>query len=243
MTTALSTTSALGWDEMLKQVRAARAAGIVPAEVKSDEAGVAIMLKAAELGIPPMAAFSQIHVIKGKPSLSSQLMLAKAYELLPKFGFKIVKSDDDVATISMRRSPDHEWVELTFTQEQAKKAGLGGATYQKWGADMLRWRVVSKLLRLVAPDKFAGTYTPEELQEMPDEPGAPIPTEVRILEAEQPEATEGDALVLVERMDASESLPELHSVGETVNTLKAPPERMDFLRDNYKRNLGRLKNE
>ncbi len=129
----------------------------------SEPAIIAIMLKAEELGVPPMQALSQIHVINGVPSCSAQLMLSLAYQKLPGFEFELTKSTADVCDARMRRASDKPWVGITYTYAQAQSAGLTGKdNWKKHPDDMLRNRVVSKLLKMVAPDTFAGVYTVDE---------------------------------------------------------------------------------
>ena len=71
--------------------------GFLPDAVKTKEQAAAIILKGNELGIPAMQSFSHLHVIKGKPTCSSELMLA----LLARGGvaWEWVKSDENEAEI------------------------------------------------------------------------------------------------------------------------------------------------
>lgn len=183
------------------QVRAGRACGIIPKTINSDEAALGVILKGRELGISPMQAFSQIHVIQGQPTLSAQAMLALAYKRLPGFEMELVKSTPELCEIRMRRAADKPWSALAYTIKQAQQAGVAGkSNWKQHPDDMLRNRVVSKLLKMIAPDVFAGIYTPDEAEsigpELPDTSQA-RQVEARLLGEDEsesaPEPTESAA--------------------------------------------------
>ena len=55
--------------------------------------------------------------------------------------------------------------EIEYTADEARKAGLfdkKGGTWQRHTAAMLRARLVSKAIRMIAPQVNYGVYTPEE---------------------------------------------------------------------------------
>lgn len=155
----------IDWNEIRSICSAAIKAGILPKAIQREEQAVAIALKGRELGIPPMQAFSQIHMIQGVASCSAQLMLALAYRHLPEFDLQVIESTSAKATLELRRDARRSPVRLTYTIEQAKNAGLTGKdNWRNHPDDMLRNRVVAKGLRLVAPDVFAGLYLPDEVE-------------------------------------------------------------------------------
>jgi hypothetical protein len=126
-----------------------------------------IAIKGRELGIPPMQAFSSISVIKGKPCLSSELMLALCYQRVKGFGCRYATTPDRAhleATIFMWRG-GQDPQEFRFTIEDAKTAGLvlPNSAWIKYPPAMLRARVVSAGARVVCPDAIMGCYTPEEM--------------------------------------------------------------------------------
>jgi len=81
------------FDEMMKQADVLVKSGLLPQEVKTPAAAVAIMLTGRELGIPPMQAFRSVYVVKGKPTLSAQLM--GALILRAGHSYKIVESSNE----------------------------------------------------------------------------------------------------------------------------------------------------
>src|SRR5947209_7245504 len=71
--------SAQQWTAMLGMADAMLKTGLLPQTIKTPQAAVLLILKGAELGIPPMQALAQIVVVNGKPSLQSELMAALIY--------------------------------------------------------------------------------------------------------------------------------------------------------------------
>ncbi len=137
--------------------------GFLPAAIKTPEQAVAIILTGNELGIPPMQALRQIHVIQGKPTMSAELMLGFAYSRIPGFICDIVESTPERCVVEMSR-PNHAKYTHTFTIEDAKALGLHlKDNWKKQPAVMLRWRCISGALKMIAPDAIAGFYSSEEL--------------------------------------------------------------------------------
>jgi hypothetical protein len=131
------------------------------------EKAATIMMQGAELGLQPMAAVRNIHVIKGKPTLSAQLMAA----LVIKAGhprIKILSHTETECKVSARRRDETDWQEYTFTMADASKAGLvarDGSLWNKYPKNMLYSRAISNICKMVFPDIFAGMYTPEEMKD------------------------------------------------------------------------------
>lgn len=137
--------------------------GFLPTAVNTAEKALAIILTGNELGIPPMQALRQIHVIQGKPTMSVELMLGLAYSRIPGFICEVLESNNAHCVVKMSR-PNHTPYTHTFTMEDARNLGLTGKdNWKKQPAVMLRWRCISAALKVVAPDAISGLYTPEEL--------------------------------------------------------------------------------
>jgi hypothetical protein len=129
------------------------------------EAVMACMLKGSELGIPLMQSLSQIHVIEGRPTMSSELMRA----VVQSRGHEIIveESSSTRCIIKGRRDSSTEWQRFTFTKDDAERAGvLGKDNWKKWPAAMMLARASSLLCRAVFADCLAGiSYTVEELND------------------------------------------------------------------------------
>jgi hypothetical protein len=116
-----------------------------------------------EIGIPPFAAMSGIHVIQGKPVMGAGL-IASSVKAHGKYNYKVTKLDDKICSIDF-----YEGKEVignsTFTIEDAKKAGT--KNIEKFPKNMLFARAISNGVKWYCPDVFAGpVYVPEEMQEV-----------------------------------------------------------------------------
>ena len=150
-------------DGMMKQAAALVKSGLLPPDVKTAEAALAIMLTGRELGIPPMQAFRSIYIVKGRPTLSAQLMGA----MILKAGhtYQVVIADNATCSIKFTRRGGQSYTH-TFTLADAKTAKLAdGDTWSKYPKAMLFSRCMSAGARIAMPDVIAGMYTPEELSD------------------------------------------------------------------------------
>ncbi len=169
---------------------------LIPDTLRGKPADIlVILITAHELGISPMQAVRGINVIKGRPVLSADLMVAmvvKNREVCEYF--RLVESSTKFAAYEAKRKGS-EPVSLTYTIEEAKAAGLtSNAVWTKHTAAMLRARCSSALARAVFPDLVMGIYTPDESQEFGGRDVEPIPIAVDVLDARKvlsPDAIEG----------------------------------------------------
>lgn len=154
----------IDWQEIHRVCRAALEARILPQSIQNESQAVAIALKARELGVPPMQGFSAIHLIQGVATCSASLMLGLAYRRLPEFSVRVVERSPTKCVMEFRRDRNREWLRITYTIEEATKAGLTGKTnWKNHPAAMLTARATGIGCRLVAPDVFAGLYATEEI--------------------------------------------------------------------------------
>jgi hypothetical protein len=159
--------------------------GLAPQNARSAEAVMVILAQGAELGLPPMAALRQIHVVSGRAVLSADLMRA----LVLRMGGRIrcVESTPDRATFAGARGEETEQ-SITWTMQMAQRAGLTGkGPWQQYPAAMLRARASAELCRLVWPDVVGGLYTPDEMGEARDvrvEAPAPSVVAEEVVDAE-----------------------------------------------------------
>jgi hypothetical protein len=151
------------FDGMLKQADVLVKSGLLPVDVKTAQAAVAIMLTGRELGIPPMQAFRSVYVVKGKPSLSAQLM--GALILRAGHSYRVIESTNQACAIEFQRRGDKHIYRHEFSLEDAKIAGLIGSspTWKAYPKAMLFSRCMSAGARVAMPDVIAGMYTPEEV--------------------------------------------------------------------------------
>ena len=139
------------------------AQGMVPKHFTNRPAALAaVILSGIELGMGAMESIRSIHIIEGKPTMSAELMLARAR----RFGHKTkwLEMSAERAEIEI------DGTRLSFTMAEAKAAGITGKdNWKKYPAAMLRARCASAAVRAVCPEVLgSGVYTAEELD--PDLP-------------------------------------------------------------------------
>lgn len=152
------------WQKMKEQATVLVRSGFLPDSIKTAEQCIAIMMKGQEIGMKSMQALSQINVIKGKPTLSAEAMLAVVFKAYPGTQLDYLQNDDQACMIEVTKphgKPNH----FSFTIEDAKKAQLlGNPSWQKYTRAMLRSRCISEMCRAMFPDAIQGcSYTPEEV--------------------------------------------------------------------------------
>jgi hypothetical protein len=132
-----------------------------PQELRGKQEEVfAALLTGSELGLGPMASLRHISIIDGKPSLSAAMQLA----LLRRAGHTIqVEEQSATRCAIVARSPAGEEMHVEYTAAEAKAAGLLSKTnWQKYPADMLWARCVSRLARRVDAGATLGIYSPAD---------------------------------------------------------------------------------
>ena len=136
------------------------------------QAVLSTVMLGRELGLPAMASLRSVHIIEGKHSLSADLMVALVLRSGLAEYFQLVESTDKICTFETKRKGAPKSQKLSYTIEQAEKAGLmfvrpgkKPGNWHKIPKQMLRHRCKSELARLEYPDLLAGLYTPEELND------------------------------------------------------------------------------
>lgn len=158
----------------------------VPRDLRGKPAAVtAAILYGREIGLPPMTALTQTHVIEGKPAASAEamraLVIAAGHELV------VVETSGSICTMRARRRGSSTWTELAWTIDQARAAGLLSPkkeNWQKYPRAMLQARCSAELIRLVFPDVVLGMRALEEL----DVDEAETPAETTVSRAPAPAA-------------------------------------------------------
>lgn len=137
--------------------------------VTAPEQAAAIMLKGYELGLGLAASFEFIHVIQGRPSLSPRGALALIHRSgeLAKLQVQDLtdkKGTPTGCTVTMKRVNGFQYT-VTFTLGDAKQAGIikPDSGWQKYPANMLRWRAIGFCADVVFPDVIGGMKRADEL--------------------------------------------------------------------------------
>ena len=167
------------WTIMQEYAKTAVSSGLVGSSMTKDQAFF-VILKGYELGITPMQALAEIHLIKGKPGLSVQLMigLANRSGMLSHFDMpdasEALKAKKATVTATRRDRPESP-ICMTFSIEDAQSAGLlSNPTWKQYPGQMLVNRAVSMLLRRIIPEALSGMYLSEELENITDERSQPL---------------------------------------------------------------------
>lgn len=201
------------WELLERQVDQLSRSSLLPFALRGKPADIMlVVLTGRELQIPPMMAMGKVHVIDGKASLSSELMMALV--LRAGHDIKVVEQTAEVATVACRRRGDRgEPAHFSFSWEDAMRAGLpdskrkrpkGGGSpipnsgvWYEYPKAMLTARAISMACRATFPDVLMGaSYVPEELGADVD----PLTGEVTGITVDV--IGEGEARDLYERIDA-----------------------------------------
>ena len=128
-------------------------------DIKSAAQAMVKISAGAEMGIPPFAAMSGIHIIQGKPTIGAGLMAANV-KASNKYDYKVVEQSEKICSIDFYKGKENLG-NSTFTIEEAKKAGT--KNLDKFPKNMLFARAISNGVKWFCPDVFSGpVYTPEE---------------------------------------------------------------------------------
>jgi len=123
-----------------------------------------ILLAAKELGVGPCQALNGgIWSIQGKIEISARLMNG----LIRRDGhsIQVIRSDDECCTLKGTRK-DGDSFEVSFTKQDAEKAGLWGSnTWKKYPGDMLYNRCMSRLARRLFSDVIGQCYIEGEIKD------------------------------------------------------------------------------
>ncbi|MFE6500720.1 recombinase RecT [Kitasatospora sp. NPDC057738] len=166
-------------------------ANILPPEYRGNPGSVLWALEYGRaLGLDVVTTITTIHVIKGKPTQSADLMLSRARTA----GHKVrVRPENERCVVSIWRSDDPDFENRTeWTLDDARKAqlypGKPDSNWAKYTRSMLRARAISECVRSACPEVLHGAiYTPEELGAYVDQEGNPVDAPVQPLRAVQAE--------------------------------------------------------
>jgi hypothetical protein len=141
-------------------------ASLMPESYRRQPANVLMAMEVSEsLGISLMQAIQGVTVIKGKLTMSAELMRA----LVLRAGHQLrvdTLTEQGCRMVAARREWPDDVQTFEFTMADAQRAGLvgQGGNYGKFPKAMLLARCTTMACRAVFPDVIAGvSYAPEEL--------------------------------------------------------------------------------
>lgn len=136
--------------ELYERAKVLAKSKLVPKALENNPDGIFLVgSMGAELGVSLVQSLSEIHVIEGRPSPSAQLRLS----LIRRHGHeaRFLETSDEKAVIQGRRAEDardpNGWVVVSWTIEQARKAGLVDRWVEKrvqdgtWPNGDKKWKI------------------------------------------------------------------------------------------------------
>ena len=117
-----------------------------------------------ELGLPPFASMTGIHIVQGKPVIGSNLV-ATLVKNDPRYDYRVKQADANACVITWYEGGQVVG-ESSFTMTEATAAGITNkTTWKAYASDMLFARALTRGARRYAPGIFGGSpiYTPDEL--------------------------------------------------------------------------------
>lgn len=180
-------------------------------DTKSAAQAIVKIQAGQEIGIPPFAAMTGIHIIQGKPTIGAGIMASRV-KGSGKYDYSIIEQTDKICSIDFYQG-NIKIGNSTFTIDDAKKAGT--KNLEKFPRNMLFARAMSNGVKWFTPDIFSGpVYVPEEMS---------IDTTAEMVE-ELPEAfmTESEAIAAISECKSKDELTALYrALSQSVRTLES----------------------
>jgi hypothetical protein len=156
------------WTAVVEDVAvlAQRIAGteLVPSALRGKAPAVAAsILYGREIGLPPMTALRSVYVVNGQVALKAEamrgLILAAGHELV------FTESTAARCVVRARRKTQEDWSEVTWTIDDARRAGLvkPGSAWNGYPRAMLKARATGEIARDLFADVIAGFVALEEV--------------------------------------------------------------------------------
>ena len=148
-------------------------------DVKSQAQAMVKVMAGAEIGLPPFASMSGIHIVNGKPTLGANL-IATLVKNDSRYDYRVKRADNEACVLAWYEGGAAVG-ESAFTIQEANAAGLTSKqTWKAYASDMLFARALTRGARRYAPGIFGGApiYTPDEIGVDTDEDGHIVQGEV-----------------------------------------------------------------
>jgi hypothetical protein len=159
MKTEVTTLTTMNTTDMMNVSKAFYESGMFT-DIKSIAQAMVKISAGAEIGIPPFAAMTGIHIIQGKPTIGAGL-IASRVKGSGKYDYKVIEASEKVCSIDFYQGTT-KIGNSTFTIDDAKKALT--KNIDKFPKNMLFARAISNGVKWYCPDIFSGpVYVPEEM--------------------------------------------------------------------------------
>lgn len=200
--------------EQLRYAQEVSQADILPEAYKNRPSDILVAMGFGQaMGLSPMESLYRINVIKGKPTMSAELIAAQVRKAGHKL--RITKDREHLsvtATIIRSDDPDSPFSE-TRDQQWAQNMGLTGReNYRKQPLTMLTWRAITAVAREACPEALYGVaYSPDEMYDMQPSAQPAVQTTPAVPAAEAEETV--PAVVLATKYQRSKLNNALKSCG------------------------------
>lgn len=144
----------------------------VPAGLRGKPAAItAAVLYGREIGLGPIQSLQSVDVIDGRPAVSAEM--ARALALAAGHEIHVEESTTQRCVVRGRRAGSAEWTTITWTMDDAKRAGLDGRpNWRRHPRRMLQARATAELCHLLFADAVGGMpFTVEEALDDSDAAG------------------------------------------------------------------------
>ena len=168
-------------EQRVEYVQRLAAAGIVPDVYRGNAANAFVAAETGiALGLEPLQALQSITVIRGRSTLSSDLMAAVIRGAGHKL--RVIENGPESVTVTLirRDDPDFKYT-VTWDREKATRAGLWGqkGPWTQYPTQMLRARAISEVARQGASEALMGMiYTPEDFNAAVTDTGEVLEAEI-----------------------------------------------------------------
>ena len=143
---------------------------IIPEAYRNKPANILVAVGfGAAMGLSYADSLYRINVIKGKPTMSAELIASQVRKAGHKL--RIYKDEEHVSVKASIFRKDDPGFEFSAVRDKAwaKSMGLDGRdNYKKQPMTMLTWRAITAVAREACPEALYGVaYSPDELDDMP----------------------------------------------------------------------------
>ena len=160
------------FEELGKLATMVASSGLVPDALRGKSADtMLVLMQGADIGLTPMQALQNLHVVNGKVGVAAHLQRSRAMNSPAIKVFQVLESGPTKCVILAQRHEYPEPSRVEYTIEEAQKAGLTGKdNWKKHPTDMLLARCTSRAVSQHCPEvrtDFPNTL--EEIRDMPPE--------------------------------------------------------------------------
>lgn len=200
-------------------------------DVRDQAQAVTKILFGRELGFSPIVSISGIHVIEGKPALSSNLM-ATLIKRSGKYDYRVKTWTTGECVLTFREKIGGKWEDVgesSFSMDDARTAGLvrQGGSWSKYPRPMLFARALSQGLRTYCPDVSASPiYVPEEMGAEVNEDGdvTQLPKSARNVEVIEKDIDLGSPVIQAARPEDAVGVGERTQPGPASKASQPDPD-------------------